>query len=78
LLFEKTNQKKITVRRAIEGNRWVSHMLTVESLMEIIEYVALWEAISEVALDPTTEDDISWRWTLDGVFTIKSTYLAQF
>jgi hypothetical protein len=29
-----------------------------------------------VALDPTRDDDIRWRWVSDGVYTSKSTYLT--
>ncbi|WVZ95321.1 hypothetical protein U9M48_041103 [Paspalum notatum var. saurae] len=77
-LFEKTIRKKVTVSKAIERNKWISHVQPVESSTEIKEFVVLWEAISEVTMDTTREDEIRWRWTPDGEYTTKSAYLAQF
>jgi hypothetical protein len=44
---------------------------------EMTDFVAVWDLVQNVQL--TTEDDqITWRWILDGNYTAKSAYVAQF
>lgn len=57
--------------------RWIRHLKHVLSHEAIREFAALWIAMSTIILN--NEDyTVSWRWTVDGVFTTKSAYLALF
>jgi hypothetical protein len=42
------------------------------------ESVLLWEAIGRTQSDLEAEDQISWRWTSDGVYMTHSASLIQF
>jgi len=42
-LFQKAKRKKISVQKAIHDNRWISHILSLQTAQEIQEYVVLWE-----------------------------------
>jgi len=44
----------------------------------VLQFVRLWEALREVHLNDTADDDITWRWTADGVYTTRSAYQVQF
>jgi hypothetical protein len=51
---------------------------SVSGETEIIEFMRLWEAIHEVHINIEEVDKIRWRWTSDGEYSTKSSYLAQF
>ena len=41
-LFRKSKRKKITVRKALQDNRWVAHILPLQTVQELREYAAQW------------------------------------
>ena len=66
------------MRKALEENRWLSHITPLVTPQEIREYVTLWEEVGHVQLQDNVEDSIRWRWTTDGEYTTKSFYGIQF
>lgn len=77
-LFQKATRKKISVQMALQDNRWISHILPIQTAQEIQEYVILWEKVHGVTLQENNDDSIRWRWTDDGEYTTKSAYQIQF
>ena len=77
-LFKKAKKKNVMVQKAIQDNKWISHITPILSTAEIQEYVRMWEAVQQVQLDASREDNIIWRWTTDGEYTSKSAYHIQF
>jgi hypothetical protein len=77
-LYKKAKRKNLSVRKAIQDNRWISHITPLNTTQEIREYVTLWEAIGQTQLHEDREDSIRWRWTIDGEYTTKSAYDIQF
>lgn len=77
-LFKKAKRKNISVKAALQNNKWIDHILPIFSPDEIREYVSLWEKVQHVQLDENREDDIVWRWTPDGEYTTQSAYRIQF
>ena len=77
-LFEKTRRKNITVRQALNNNKWIDHIYPPTSPEEVRQFVRLWEELQGVVLNVEIQDDISWRWTADGVYTTQSAYQIQF
>jgi hypothetical protein len=73
-LFKKAKRKKITVQKALQGNKWISHISPITNEVEIQEYVLLWEEVHQVQLDGEREDNIVWRWTIDGEYSSKSAF----
>jgi hypothetical protein len=66
------------VQKALQDNRWISHIIPLSTAQEIKEYVELWEAIGQMQLQEDRDDSIRWRWTADGEYTAKSAYNIQF
>jgi hypothetical protein len=60
-LFKKAKRKNVTVQKAIQDNKWISHITPILTTAEIQEYVRLWEAVQQVQLDASREDNIIWR-----------------
>jgi hypothetical protein len=77
-LFKKAKRKNITVHKALQESKWISHILPILTAEEIQEYIKLWETVQQIVLDPDREDTIVWRWTADGEYTTKSAYHIQF
>jgi hypothetical protein len=44
---------------------------------EMAEYIMLWEVVQEVQFSHEP-DQISWKWTANGLYSSKSTYEIQF
>jgi len=44
-LFKKAKRKNVMVQKAIQDNKWISHITPILSTAEIQEYVRLWEAV---------------------------------
>jgi hypothetical protein len=78
MLFNKSKRKNITVRKALEDDRWISHITPLVTTQEIREYVTLWEEVGQIQLQESVEDNIHLRWTADGEYTTKSAYCIQF
>ena len=64
-LFKKAKRKNVMLQKAIQDNKWISHITPILSTAKIQEYVRLWEAVQ---LDASREDSIIWRWTADGEY----------
>jgi hypothetical protein len=77
-LFHKSKRKRLTVQMAVQENRWINHILSLQTEQELREYMKLWELTSSIQLQEGTEDSIRWRWTQDGEYTTKSAYQIQF
>jgi hypothetical protein len=71
-------EKNITVQKALEDNKWISHILPILTPEEIHEYVLLWNAVQQIQLVQDREDSIIWCWAADGEYTTRSAYRIQF
>jgi hypothetical protein len=56
----------------------VKHVLPIQSVLEIKEYVELWKRMANNYRNPQNEDEITWRWTTNGEYTTKSSYEIHF
>lgn len=72
------SRKKLSVYKALQENRWIAHILPLQTPREIQEYVTLWEHVGGVRLDENEEDTIRWWWTPNGECTTQSAYHIQF
>jgi hypothetical protein len=64
-LFQKAKRKNISVMKAIDQNKWVSHISLVQSMDELLDFITLWEEVTSVHRVEDLDDDIKWRWTPD-------------
>ena len=63
---------------ASTGGRWISDIRGALSVQVMIEYLHLWELLSNVELQPEVEDIHIWKFTTSGVYSTKSAYEALF
>jgi hypothetical protein len=45
---------------------------------ELLQFVNLWSLIRNVKLNPHLKDEIRWKWTSNGEYTMASAYKIQF
>jgi hypothetical protein len=62
-----TRRKKVSVHKALKDNKWIMHIMPLQTTQEIQEYVTLWEQISDIQLTENGEDTIRWRWINGGL-----------
>jgi hypothetical protein len=67
-----------TVQEAILTRRWVSGIKGALSVGVLIEYLQLWDLLSEVELQPETEDNHIFSIAPLGIYSAKSAYEGLF
>jgi hypothetical protein len=78
LCFDLASRKKMTVKQALSGGRWMRGLQYIYSEDQLEQFVNLWRAVQQVQLMEGTPDAISWILTADGKYSAKSAYDAQF
>jgi len=76
-LYKLAWRKNLTVKEQLENQSWTRGLWRMSLVEEMADFIALWDLVQEVQLT-TEEDQISWKWTADAVYTAKSAYEAQF
>ncbi|RLN04975.1 hypothetical protein C2845_PM13G05910 [Panicum miliaceum] len=71
-------RRKRTVAQGLINNAWVSVITGALTVQVIIDYLLIWDLVTQCALHPTSEDRFIWKWTADGQFTVASAYRAFF
>ena len=79
-IFDISCKKGVTVATALRDGHWITQInidagLTLEHLQQ---FLALWEKLATVAIQPGVQDSILWKSTKDGQYSAKTAYLAQF
>ena len=70
--------KKRTVHDALTERRWVSDIRGALSLAVLTEYLALWDLLSNVVLQPDVDDLHVWQFSSSGKYSAKSAYESMF
>ena len=56
--------KKLSVHKVLQDNRWITHILPLQTAQEVKEDVMLWEQVGGIhQLEENREDTIRWHWT---------------
>ncbi|KAM0876610.1 hypothetical protein ACQ4PT_036063 [Festuca glaucescens] len=77
-LFQLCTLQRITVQKAISQDKWIRHFKTDLMPAAIRQFTALWNLTRGVQLSPGTPDHLTWKWTIEGVYSVRSAYAAQF
>jgi hypothetical protein len=67
-----------TVLEALINDKWVEDIRDSISIEALVEYLSLWDMISEVELQVGVQDKHIWRLTKSGQYTARSAYEALF
>lgn len=72
--------KNRKLREALKNTAWIlkikpSNNVSAENGSQ---FFSLWMLLHEVELDELTEDDILWKHTASGLYSVASAYKAQF
>ena len=65
------------LKEELHNQSWTRGLWRMQTVDEMASFVELWDAVQEVQL-PEEQDKITWRWTTDGVYSVKSAYNLQF
>jgi hypothetical protein len=66
----------MTVREGLTNRQWTRTIAENMTIITAAEYLDLWEAPSDIILG-NHQDKMIWRWTPDGQYTSKSTYMMM-
>jgi len=66
------------VADALHNRRWISDIKGALTVQVLIEYIHLWQRLSNVVLQPEVEDTHIWQFSTGGQYTTKSAYEALF
>lgn len=70
--------RKRTVHDALTNQQWISDIQGALTLAILMEYLLLWDLLSEVVLQPDVEDIHIWQFSPSGIYSAKSAYEVLF
>jgi len=73
-LVAKKTIKKRTVAEALTEHLWISDIRGASSIGELVEYLDLWDLLTDFSLQPKMEDVHMWRLSPSGQYSAKSAY----
>jgi hypothetical protein len=73
----KRRRKARLVDDGLNGNAWVRDIQGTIGITEIGQYLMLWRQIEHLTLSEQL-DKLIWKWTLNGLYSAQSAYLATF
>lgn len=76
-LYTVAKYKYRTVHKEIHNFNWIRNLQSINSQTRMDEYILLYSALATVALTEE-EDQITWRWTPDGMYSAWPAYDIQF
>jgi hypothetical protein len=76
-LVSKRTRRAVTVSQGLQNNDWSRTLQGRLNGEALLQFLLLWPRITRFRLG-TEPDRLVWRWTVDGVYSAKSCYLASF
>ena len=80
-LFMISRKKSRMLGDALRNNNWIKDLNFHHpgfSLHHLREFVDLWKATQTISLNSETQDEITWKFLVDGNYSARSAYNAQF
>jgi hypothetical protein len=72
-IIPKRIANNITVSEALTNRKWISDIIGALSVGAIVDYLQLWDLLSEVVLQPEVEDNHIFSLARDGKYSAKTT-----
>jgi len=76
-LYKWACRENRSVKEELHNQSWTRGLWRMQTVDEMASFVELWDAVQEVQL-AEEQNKITWRWTTDGVYSVKSAYNLQF
>jgi hypothetical protein len=76
-LFKRARFKNRSVHTELHNHNWIYNIQKINSSLLLEEYVTLYMMLSSVNLS-NNHDEIIWRWTSNGQYSVSSAYECQF
>jgi hypothetical protein len=76
-LCSRARFKGRTMFQELKNLNWIRNVRGIDSDILLEEFVMLFKALSSVVLSDQ-KDEVVWRWTEDGKYTVTTTYECQF
>jgi hypothetical protein len=79
-IFELCKRKRWTVAQALHHDEWIRKLSTDATIPidHLTQFVHLWTIIQNVVLHEEVDDDISWKLTANGQYSVASAYKLEF
>jgi len=77
-IIPKRRIKQRTVQHALTNQSWISDIKGAITVGVIIDYLHLWDVLSDFFLQPDVEDRHIWRFSSDGQYSAKTAYKGFF
>ena len=74
----KRRTKQQTVQDALTNQTWISDIKGARTVGVIVDYLLLWDVLSDFFLQPDVEDRHIWRFSSDGQYSAKTAYKGLF
>jgi hypothetical protein len=78
ILYSFVKKSNITVAAALQNNRWVRDIAGGLSSPALAQYLQLWDLLEGTTLTAGQQDEVVWRLSHDGAFSVNSAYKLFF
>ncbi|WVZ49014.1 hypothetical protein U9M48_000396 [Paspalum notatum var. saurae] len=76
-LYSLAWRKNKCVQEELVNLNWTRGLWRMDTAQQLYKFFSLWDLLQEVQLS-NQDDCIRWKWTAEGTYSSKSSYLAQF
>ena len=79
-VFNISKRKNRTVQEALTNNNWVRdiNLGAQLSVTHIQQFIILWNLVATIPVTQDADDNITWKLTQSGMYSVSSVYRAQF
>ena len=74
----KRRTKQQTVQDALTNQTWISDIKGARTVGVMVDFLLLWDVLSDFSLQPGVEDRHIWRFSSDGKYSAKTAYKGFF
>jgi hypothetical protein len=75
-LYKIATRKKRTIEKETKDGNWISSIAGLTTLVQLSQYLEIWDIVASLQLVPGQPDSISWTLTSDGKYIASSAYHA--
>jgi hypothetical protein len=77
-VIPKRRTKQRTIQDALTNQTWISDIKGARTVGVIVDYLLLWDVLSDFLLQPNVEDRHIWWFSSDGQYSARTAYKVLF